>query len=334
MAIAIDDEDPRRLLRLFNTDAGCAYLKDGAGLDPELIEKLSWLGISGIANVLCCIKMAKYYELSSNDVLVTVLTDSAAMYGSRIRELGEEDAAAGKTYTGTSAMLDHHLHILGLKTDNMLELTYPERKRVHNLKYYTWVEQQGKTAEELDALWALLKQYMIEERPTFMENNIRLKVLGRRDRIPEDTVQEMEETLRLTATNTGLTLALAINYGARQEIVDAIRSVARDLVDPEKRDAALRAAGVDSIEELIDEKLVSSRLYDSEAPDPDLFIRTGGELRLSNYLLWQLSYAELWFTDLLWPDFTAETLKEAIQAFQRRRRRYGGLDDDSSESRV
>ena len=153
MAIAIDDEDPRRLLRLFNTDAGRAYLKDGAGLDPELIEKLSWLGISGIANVLCCIKMAKYYELSSNDVLVTVLTDSAAMYGSRIRELGEEDAAAGKTYTGTSAMLDHHLHILGLKTDNMLELTYAERKRVHNLKYYTWVEQQGKTAEELDALW-------------------------------------------------------------------------------------------------------------------------------------------------------------------------------------
>lgn len=75
------------------------------------------------------------------------------MYGSRIRELGEEDAAAGKTYTGTSAMLDHHLHILGLKTDNMLELTYAERKRVHNLKYYTWVEQQGKTAEELDALW-------------------------------------------------------------------------------------------------------------------------------------------------------------------------------------
>lgn len=205
---------------------------------------------------------------------------------------------------------------------------------VERLTLYCFSNENWKRPqEELDALWALLKQYMIEERPTFMENNIRLKVLGRRDRIPEDTVQEMEETLRLTATNTGLTLALAINYGARQEIVDAIRSVARDLVDPEKRDAALRAAGVDSVEELIDEKLVSSRLYDGEAPDPDLFIRTGGELRLSNYLLWQLSYAELWFTDLLWPDFTAETLKEAIQAFQRRRRRYGGLDEDLTKSK-
>ena len=107
----------------------------------------------------------------------------------------------------------------------------------------------------------------------------------------------------------------------------------RDLVDPEKRDAALRSAGLDSVEQLVDEKLIASRLYDGEAPDPDLFIRTGGELRLSNYLLWQLSYAELWFTDLLWPDFTAETLKEAILAFQRRRRRYGGLDEDSTKSK-
>ncbi len=148
MVIAIDDEDSQRLLRLFNTDQGREYLRS-LSLSDELIERLSWLGISGIANVLCCIKMAKYYELTEHDVLVTVLTDSAAMYGSRIDELNLAHGA----YTVREAELDHHVHLLGMRTDNMLELTYPERKRVHNLKYYTWVEQQGKTAAELDALW-------------------------------------------------------------------------------------------------------------------------------------------------------------------------------------
>lgn len=149
MAIAIDDEDSQRLLRLFNTADGQKYLKEELGLDDELIEKLTWLGISGIANVLCCIKMAKYYEFTEHDVVGTVLTDSAVMYGSRIEELNE----AHGEYNYTEAILDHNLHMLNLKTDNMKELTYVDRKQVHNLKYYTWVEQQGKTAEELDALW-------------------------------------------------------------------------------------------------------------------------------------------------------------------------------------
>ena len=149
MAIAIDDEDSQRLLRLFNTKPGQAYLKNVLGLDDELIEKLTWLGISGIANVLCCIKMAKYYELTENDVVCTVLTDSAVMYGSRIEELNEMYGA----YTDTDAVVDHNLHMLGLKTDNLMEMGYAERKRVHNLKYYTWVEQQGKQTAELNALW-------------------------------------------------------------------------------------------------------------------------------------------------------------------------------------
>ena len=149
MAIAIDDEDSQRLLRLFNTAEGKAYLKNTLKLDGELIEKLTWLGISGIANLLCCIKAAKYYELTEKDVVGTVLTDSAVMYQSRIAELNEAYGA----YTETEAALDHHLHMLGLKTDSMLEMGYAERKRVHNLKYYTWVEQQGKTTEELNALW-------------------------------------------------------------------------------------------------------------------------------------------------------------------------------------
>ena len=149
MVIDIDDEDSQRLLRLFNTPEGQAYLKDGLHLDDALIEKLTWLGISGIANVLCCIKMAKYYELTEHDVVGTVLTDSAVMYGSRIAELNDQYGA----YTVREAAMDHALHMLGLKLDNMQELTYADRKRVHNLKYYTWVEQQGKTVEELNALW-------------------------------------------------------------------------------------------------------------------------------------------------------------------------------------
>ena len=149
MVIAIDDEDSQRLLRLFNDPDGRRYLVEEAGVDPAVVEQLDLLGISGIANVLCCIKMAKYYEFTEHDVLATVLTDSAVMYGSRIEELAQEHGP----YSERAAAVDHSLHMLGVRTDSMLELTYPERKRVHNLKYYTWVEQQGRTAEELNALW-------------------------------------------------------------------------------------------------------------------------------------------------------------------------------------
>lgn len=148
MVIDVDDNDAMALLRLFNELAGKAQLIE-AGVDPQLVEQLSLMGISGIANVLCCIKMAKYYELTEHDVVCTVLTDSADMYRSRLAELtaqlGEYDAKA--------AAYDFALHLMGLKTDCMAELGYYDRKRVHNLKYYTWVEQQGKTTEELDALW-------------------------------------------------------------------------------------------------------------------------------------------------------------------------------------
>ena len=148
MVIDIDDEDSQRLLRLFNDPAGHDYLR-AVGVDEDIIANLSLLGISGIANVLCCVKLAKYYELTEHDVVATVLTDSAAMYGSRIQELAEQYGP----YDGTAAAVDHALHLLGLRTDSMAELNYQDRKRVHNLKYYTWVEQQGRTAQELNDLW-------------------------------------------------------------------------------------------------------------------------------------------------------------------------------------
>ena len=148
LVIDIDDEDSQRLLRLFNDPAGLDYLRT-CGVDEATLAQLSLLGISGIANVLCCVKLAKYYELTEHDVVATVLTDSAAMYGSRIQELAEQYGP----YDAKAAAVDHSLHLLGLRTDAMAELTYYQRKRVHNLKYYTWVEQQGRTMEELNDLW-------------------------------------------------------------------------------------------------------------------------------------------------------------------------------------
>ncbi len=149
MVIDIDDEDSQKLLRLFNDPVGRKYLVEEVGVPADFVEKLSLLGISGIANVLCCIKMAKYYELTEHDVLATVGTDSSVMYASRIAELEEADGA----YTPLMASADYAGHLASIRTDVMQELTYADRKRVHNLKYYTWVEQQGKTYEEINQQW-------------------------------------------------------------------------------------------------------------------------------------------------------------------------------------
>ncbi|NDD27309.1 MAG: pyridoxal-phosphate dependent enzyme [Proteobacteria bacterium] len=148
MIVAVDDEAPVSLLRLFNEPAGVAYLR-AQGVPEPLVERLPWLGISCIANVLAAVKMAKYYELTSSDTLVTVLTDSVAMYHSRLEELTAERGA----FTATDAAVSFHRYMLGQGIDHLQELTYQDRKRVHNLKYYTWVEQQGRTHKEIQAQW-------------------------------------------------------------------------------------------------------------------------------------------------------------------------------------
>ena len=148
MAIGLDDEATISLTRLFNEPAGTAYLAD-QGVSAELIEKLPLLGISGIGNMLMAIKMAKYYEMGSSDVVVTVGTDSMEMYGSRLRELNEERGE----FTTLDAAGAYHRYLLGQGIDHVQELGYYDRKRIHNLKYYTWVEQQGKTYEEIQAQW-------------------------------------------------------------------------------------------------------------------------------------------------------------------------------------
>jgi len=148
LVTAIDDQAALDLIRLFNEPAGRAYLTK-RGVPAPLVQQLDLMGISGVANVLAAIKMAKWYELTSQDVILTVWTDSMELYQSRIHELREAEGE----YTETDAAGDYHRYLLGESTDNMAELTYPDRKRVHNLKYYTWVEQQGKTHEEIQRQW-------------------------------------------------------------------------------------------------------------------------------------------------------------------------------------
>ncbi|MBQ4107004.1 MAG: pyridoxal-phosphate dependent enzyme [Lentisphaeria bacterium] len=149
LTVGIDDEDTIRLIRLFNEPEGRRYLVEEAGVAPELADQLGLVGISGMANILSCIKMAKYYELNSHDMIFSVLTDSIDLYQSRLAELNAEFGP----YTRQNAAVDHNRHLLGIRTDAVRELTYPERRKIHNLKYYIWVEQLGKSEAELNALW-------------------------------------------------------------------------------------------------------------------------------------------------------------------------------------
>lgn len=148
MIVAIDDNAVVNLARLFNEPAGRAYLVK-QGVPENLVSQLDLMGFSGISNMLSAIKMAKYYEMGENDVVLTVLTDSMELYGSRLREMREEFG----DYTETMAAADHARYLKGISTDHMIELSYADRRRVHNLKYFTWVEQQGKTYEEILAQW-------------------------------------------------------------------------------------------------------------------------------------------------------------------------------------
>ena len=172
---------------------------------------------------------------------------------------------------------------------------------------------------EIDFLMALLKAYLLAERQKILDQNIRFTVIGRRSGLPDEVLAEIDENVRLTQHNTGLTLCLAINYGSRAEIVDAVRALAE------------RVNRGDLQPEEIDEGAISGALYTGGMPDPDLLVRTAGEMRVSNYLLWQISYAELWVTAQFWPDFDAALLHEALRDFARRERRFGGLNTDGTK---
>jgi undecaprenyl diphosphate synthase len=176
-------------------------------------------------------------------------------------------------------------------------------------------ENWKRPQEELSFLMGLLKTYLIQERPTLLKNDIRLTIIGRREGIPGEVQTEMDRSVELSKNGKSLTLCLAINYGSRQEIVDAVRGIAGQV-----QSGALDPAA-------IDEALIANHLYTSGMPDPDLLIRTSGEMRISNYLLWQISYSELWITEKSWPEFDKEDLVQAIADFNKRDRRFGGLGE-------
>jgi undecaprenyl diphosphate synthase len=195
--------------------------------------------------------------------------------------------------------------------------TVEEAARLHleQLTLYCLSSENWKRPQpELEFLMHLLEQYMIEERSTIMQQNIVVRVIGRRDGIPPATLAEMDRTLEMSASNTGTRLCLAINYGGRREIVDAVQRIA-----DESRHGRLDPAA-------IDETTISAHLYSAGMPDPDLLIRTAGEMRLSNFLLWQISYAELWVTDRCWPEFEIADFHQAIRDFAARDRRFGGIN--------
>ena len=175
-------------------------------------------------------------------------------------------------------------------------------------------ENWKRPEDELDFLMFLLSQYMIQERETMMENNIRLQIIGKRERIPADVQTAMDKSLEMTSSNTGTCLCLAINYGGRAEIVDAVRQITSEVV----------GGKLDASE--ITETTVSDHLYTAGMSDPDLLIRTAGEMRISNYLLWQISYAEMWVTEKMWPEFSIADFHQAIGDFSKRNRRFGGLN--------
>ena len=166
---------------------------------------------------------------------------------------------------------------------------------------------------ELDFLMTLLREYLVKERAEIMEQNIRFTVIGRREGLPPHVLAEMDENIRVSSANPGMTLCLAINYSGRTELVDAVRTLAERSQRGELQPGD------------IDEATVNDALYTAGMPDPDLLIRTAGEMRVSNFLLWQISYAELWVTPKCWPDFDEATLREALRDFGQRERRFGGL---------
>lgn len=196
--------------------------------------------------------------------------------------------------------------------------------RIHipALTLYAFSEENWKKrpSSEVNFLMRLLSRYLKAEVPTLNKNNIRLEYIGRQHELPRDVQERMRWAQQATARNTGMVLTLALNYSSRSELVDAFRSMVS---------AAAQNGGIEHLN--IDEDVVSRHLYTKHLPDPDLVVRTSGEMRLSNFLLWQLAYAEIYVTSTLWPDFRGVDLLEGIAEYQKRERRYGGLNHSEAK---
>lgn len=174
-------------------------------------------------------------------------------------------------------------------------------------------ENWKRPKDEVDYLMSLPQEFLAIELDELVEKNVQVRMMGHTDELPAHTIAAMEEAIERTKHNTGLILNFALNYGSRREITESVKGIAKAV-----------QSGELSVEDITPET-IESRLLSAGLPDPDLLIRTSGELRLSNFMLWQTAYSELWFTDIFWPDFSKEHLVQAVAEYQRRTRRYGGL---------
>jgi undecaprenyl diphosphate synthase len=185
--------------------------------------------------------------------------------------------------------------------------------KIEALTLYAFsVENWRRPKTEIDFLMALLREYLRKEMPLIQKNNIRMRFLGRMDELPAGVQNDVRDAMEKTAENKGMVLCVALNYGGRAEIVDAVNAI-------------LSEGNGHGIPRKVTEEQLSRHLYTEGLPDPDLLIRTSGELRVSNFLLWQIAYAEIFVTETLWPDFNRARLLEALLEFQKRERRYGGI---------
>ena len=188
------------------------------------------------------------------------------------------------------------------------------KMQIGQLTLYAFSNENWKRSKtEVKFLMRMLKKYLIEERKTIEDNNVILKAIGRIEALPEDVQRELFISMEESKNNTGMILCLALNYGGRTEIADAAKNLAEDV---KRRKLAIQDINEDTFE---------NYMYTSEMSDPDLLIRTGGEMRVSNFLLWEISYAELWFTHVYWPEFRKKHLEEALGDYAKRERRFGGL---------
>ncbi|HTA57522.1 MAG TPA: isoprenyl transferase [Candidatus Baltobacteraceae bacterium] len=195
------------------------------------------------------------------------------------------------------------------------------RLKVEALTLYAFsVENWRRPKAEIEFLMQLLREYLRKEMPLIQRNNIRMRFLGRPDELPAGVQKDTREAMEATAKNTGMVLSIALNYGGRAEIVDAMNAIL----------AERNGNGAGST---VTEEQLSRHLYTANLPDPDLLIRTSGEMRVSNFLLWQIAYAEIFVTETLWPDFSRARLLEALVDFQGRERRYGGIDGRKTAAR-
>jgi len=186
---------------------------------------------------------------------------------------------------------------------------------IPNLTLYAFsTENWQRPKTEIYALMTLLKKFLASEQKEMMDNNIRLKTIGQTERLPEDVRKILHETMALTVNNTGMLLNLALSYGGRAEIVKMVQEIAQKSCDGKIDPASITP------------EVVSEHLYTKEMPDPDLLIRTSGEMRISNFLLWQIAYTELYVTDTLWPDFGEDELVHILKDYQQRERRFGKVD--------